>query len=274
MGWGPRPPDMTAANNATNAATQISQEQWDWYQQELAPRLLKNMDDQTEIGRDQYNLSKEAQQFNMGLAKKYDDRYWNTQVPLEDSMIEEANKFDSGEWAATQKGLARSDIGQAYGSAEDTAYRNLSRYGVNPSDGAAIGMRGQMARDKALAEVNANSKINLAADQLGWARKGEVAALGRGLPGFSSGSNAAAMGWSGNGVNASGMAGTSIGLAGGLNNSTANGSAAGLIAGGRNYYANAIESAKTPGFDAIMGLAAGGMKLAGSTMKAGTGWSF
>ena len=274
MSWGPKSPDMSAANRATDSATAISKEQWDWYQQELAPRMLKNMDDQTEIGRDQYNLSKQGQEFQMGLAKKYDDRYWNTQVPLEDSMISEANNFDSGAWSATQKGLARSDIGQAYGTAEDTAYRNMSRMGVNPADGAAIGMHGQMARDKALAEVNASSKINLAADQLGWSRKADVAALGRGLPGFSSGSNAAAMGWSGNGMNASAMPGASIGLAGGLNNSTANGSAAGLIAGGRNYYANAIESAKTPGFDAIMGLAAGGMKLAGSTMKAGTGWSF
>ena len=264
MGWGPRAPDMTAANNATNAATQISQEQWDWYQNELAPRLLANMDSQTEIGRDQYNLSKEAQLFNMGLTKKYDDRYWNTQVPLEDALIADANNFDSGKWAAEQKGLVRSDIGQAYGAAEDTAFRNLSRFGVNPSDGAAIGMRGQMARDKALAEVNANSKINIAADQLGWDRKTAVAALGRGLPGFSSGANSSAMGWSGNGMGASGLSGASIGLAGGLNNSTANGSAAGLIGAGRNYYANAIESAKNPGFDFIAGLATAAAGAAGT----------
>ena len=264
MSWGPKAPDMSAANRATDAATAISKEQWDWYKQEIAPRLLKNMDEQTSIGRDQYNLAKEAQEYGLSTARKYDDRYWNTQVPLEDALIQQANDFDSGKWATTQKGLAAGDISQAFSTAEDTAFRNMSRYGVNPSDGVSTGMRGQMARDKALAQVSANSKINLAADQLGWDRKTAVAALGRGLPGFSTGSNSAAQGWAGTGINASGLSGTSIGLAGVLNNSTAGGAAGNYLGAGRNYIETGVQSAKTPGFDALMGLASGGMKAAGA----------
>lgn len=273
MGWGPKAPDMSAANRATDAATEITQEQWDWYQQEIAPRTLKNMDEQTAISRDQYNLAKEAQEYGLSTARKYDDRYWNAQVPLENALIRQAGDFDSGKWADMQKSLAAGDVNQAFSNAEDTAFRNMSRIGANPSDGASFAMRSQMARDKALAQVNANAKINLAADQLGWDRKTAVAALGRGLPGFSTGSNSAAQGWAGTGMNASGLAGASIGLAGGLNNSTANGASAGYLGAGRNYIETGIQSAKTPGFDALMGLAAGGMKLAGSTYG-GKGWTF
>ena len=129
-----------------------------------------------------------------------------------------------------------------------------------------------MAREKALALANASSKINVAADQLGWDRKTAVAALGRGLPGFSTGASSGALGWSGNAMNASGLPGTSIGLAGGLNNTTANGASSGLLGAGRNYIETGIQSAKTPGFDALMGLASGGMKAAGAAGGFGKLW--
>ena len=136
--------------------------------------------------------------------------------------------------------------------------------GINPNSGSSMAMRNDMAKAKALAEVQARSKINLAADQLGWSRKGEVAALGRGLPGFSTAASSSAGNWGSQGLNAgaSGMQGI-IG-AGGLNASTGGSAASGLQSASGNLRANAIESAKNPGFDAMMGLASGGLRLAGS----------
>jgi hypothetical protein len=278
MGWGPKAPDMTASNIAAQSAassaatgTAIAQDQWDYYKTNIAPRALEQMDAQIDISRDSYELAKAQQEFQMGLTQQYNDRYWNTQIPLEDSMIADAMKFDSGEWAAEKMGLARSDIAQTFDTAEATQQRNMSRRGVNPNDGMALALGGASARTKALAETQARSQINLAADQLGWARKGEVAALGRGLPGFTSGASSAALGWNGAGLNsaASGMAG--ITAAGGLGTSAASSAANSMFSGASAYNgvssnlrANSIESAKNPGFDAAMGLVAGGMKLAGS----------
>lgn len=273
MGWGPKAPDMSGANEAARTGAAISKEEWDYYQKELAPRALQQMDDQIQIGRDTYDMAKEGQNFQMGLMRKYDDRYWNTQTPLEDSMIADAQGFDSGQWSSNQMGLARGDIAQAFAGSQATVNRDRDRMGINPSSGSSMAMRNDMAKAQALAEVQARSKINLAADQLGWSRKGEVAALGRGLPGFSTAASSSAGNWGSQGLNAgaSGMQGI-IG-AGGLNASTGGSAASGLQSASGNLRANAVESAKNPGFDAMMGLAAGGMKLAGATYG-GEGWSW
>lgn len=273
MGWGPKAPDMSGANEAARVGAGISKEEWDYYKKEIAPRALKQMDDQIQIGRDTYDMAKEGQDFQMGLMRKYDDRYWGTQVPLEDSMIQEAQAFDSGDWANRQKALAYGDVSQAYAGAQSAINRDTSRYGLNPSDGMSMARRTQLGSDEALAKVQAASKINLAADQLGWTRKGEVAALGRGLPGFSSSASNAAMGWSGNGMNAGQMGMQGIQGAGGLNVATGSSAASGMQSASGNLRSNAIESAKNPGFDAAMGVVAGGMKLAGSTYG-GKGWTW
>lgn len=264
MGWGPEAPDMTAANTAASSAARISEDQWGYYQKEIAPRALQQMDDQIQIGRDTYDMAKEGQDFQLGLAKKYDDRYWNTVAPMEDSIFADANSFDSGEWRGQQAGLARGDIAQAYSNARDSTARSLSRTGVNPSSGMAIASDRKLASDEALATVGALNKVNLAADSLGWSRKLDAAALGKGLAGFSSNATSAAQGWGSQGLNASGLGMSGISAGSGLGTSAASGAAGGLNTASSNYRANAIESAKTPGFDALMGLASGGMKLAGS----------
>lgn len=264
MGWGPKAPDMSGANEAAREQAAIAREQWNDYKTQFAPVILDQMQQSIDIGRGQYELARDQQQFQLGLARKYDDRFWGTQVPLEDSIIQEARDFDTEAERERMAGTARADVEQAFSGARAQMNRDLGRMGVNPADPKYFGIQKGMAADQALATARAMNKTREAAKQMGWAKRMDAAALGRGLPGFSSGSSQLAMGWGGQGMNAGGMGmSAALGGLGGMNQTA--GSAANSLGGASaNMRANAIESAKSPGFDAIMGLAAGGLRLAGS----------
>lgn len=273
MGWGPKAPDMSGANEAARAQAQIAREQWDDYKTKFAPVILDQMQQQIDIGRDTYGLAREQQDFQLGLARKYDQRFWDTQVPLEDQIISEAREFDTERERERLASMARGDVAQSFAAARGGLRRDMGRMGVNPSDPKYFGMNRELAASEALATANAMNKTREAAKQMGWARRTDAAALGRGLPGFTGDSSRVAMGWGSQGADAAGV-GIRGAVAGAGSLATAASTSGNLYgSASQNLRANAIESAKRPGFDAAMGLVAGGLKLAGSTYGGG-GWTF
>lgn len=263
---------MSGANAAALEGAAISREMWNDYKTNIAPVQLDQMQQAIDIGRGQYDLSREQQQFQLGLARKYDDRFWDRQVPLEDSIIRDANEFDTPAERERMAGTARADVEQAFSGAAQEMNRDLGRMGLNPADPKYFGMRRTLASDQALATSRAMNKTREAAKQMGWAKKMDAAALGRGLPGFSSGSSQLAMGWGGQGMQAGGMGMNAAGQYASSMTGVGGTSASGFQSASSNLRANAIESAKNPGFDAVMGLAAGGLKLAGSTYGGAGVW--
>lgn len=265
MGWGPDAPDMTAANTAAASGARISQEQWDYYRNNIAPRALDQMDEQTAIGRDTFNLSRDSQQFQMGLARRYNDRYWSTNVPLQDRIIAENNVFDTEGRREELAGQANADVNSAFSSAREQEARGLSRMGVDPGSGRALALGNQTSIAQAAASAGAMAKVRAAARAEGYGRQMDSNAILSGLSGFSSSANSASNSALGLGLNASqnGM----NGITGATNamNSTGSSAANGLQNASSNMRGNAIESARSPGFDAMMGLAAGGMRLWGAS---------
>lgn len=237
MGWGPSAPDMSGANEAARSQAAIAKEQWEDYKTTFAPILMDQMQQQIDIGKGQYDLARENQRFQMGLARKYDDRFWGTQVPLEDSIVKDAREFDTPAERERMAGTARADVEQAFSGAAQEMNRDLGRMGLNPADPKYFGMRRTLASDQALATSRAMNKTREAAKQMGWAKKMDAAALGRGLPGFSSGSSQLAMGWGGQGMQAGGL-GMNAAMGGlqGMNQSAQG--AGGNYAGAGNTYTN------------------------------------
>lgn len=268
QGWGPDAPEMSGANAAALEGAQIAREQWTDYRDKFAPVILDQMQQQVDVGRDSYNLAREQQDFQLGLARKYDDRFWSVQAPLEDQIVGEARRYDTEAERERMAGTARGDVEQAFAGARSGLRRDMGRMGLNPSDPKYFAMTRNLASDQALATANAMNKVREAAKQMGWAKRMDAAALGRNLPGFSGGSSQLALGWGGQGSDAAGA-----GLRGAVAGAGA-GSQAAATSGNifqstsQNLRANAIESAKDPGFDTMMGLAAGGLRLAGTVYGA------
>lgn len=201
-----------------------------YYNEHFAPVILDQMQQQIDIGGRQADQQEALQGFQMGLAKKYDDRYWGTQVPLEDELIAKARQYGEKGQQEYWAGQAAGDVSQSFGQARQGLQLSAARRGVGLGSGAGISAMGRMRTDEALAKAGAMNQTREAARQLGWTRMGEVAALGRGLPGFGAASSQLASGAGMNAVSAGGAGmgaatgaaasyGNNIGMSGNLWNS-------------------------------------------------------
>lgn len=160
--------------------------QQNYFESNFAPRMLQQMDESIALGRRQVDLQEELQNFQLGESRRFADRYWSTQAPLEDELIAKARSFNEAAEQERMAGVAGADVAQAFARANEQMQRNLQRRGVSPGSGAALSEFRRMATEKALAESGAMNQTREAARQLGWTRLGEVAALGRNLPTFGS----------------------------------------------------------------------------------------
>lgn len=203
MGWSSAP-DMTGANNAALQQAQLAKQQYDDYKQTFGPTILAQMNNDIDTSKRMTDSAIEGQQFQMGLAKKYDDRYWNTQVPQEDALIKSAADFDTAGTREQMASTAAADTEQAYGVQRANVARDAFARGADPTSGNYAALTQQQGNDQALASATAMTKTRQAAEQLGWSRRLDAASLEKGLAGFSSAANQAAQGWNGQAVSNAG----------------------------------------------------------------------
>ena len=83
--------------------------------------------------------------------------------PLEASIVNEANNYDSPHRINQEMGKADAAVVQAYDKAARTGDRNQLRMGVNPNSGKAMAARENLSFDRAMASATAG---NRAADNL------------------------------------------------------------------------------------------------------------
>lgn len=138
-------------------------------------------------------------------ASFYRNRWRNTQVPLEDQIIQNARDLGSDTERNRLRGLATSDVRQRFADMQGQWARRMGEYGGNPADGRAQAM----ARDAVLAETLGVTQAANQSDQYAMDRHRsgmlDAAALGRGLPGFASGAASGATAAGGMGLNAGSM---------------------------------------------------------------------
>lgn len=261
MGWGPDAPDMSGSNDAARAGAAVSREQWEWTKARQ-PKLDAQADAMIKMGQDQYDLNRDGQVFQQGLMKRQDDRYWNSVAPMEDEMFAEARAFDTDAKREELASMAMADVNQGASSARAQQARGLARMGVNPNSGKYLAMDNELQMLQAAAAATAANKTRTAARLEGYSRKVDATAMGKGLSGFNSGTM---QGFASGALGATGIGMGGMASAGGQFNAGANGAASGMQNAAQNLRANAIESAKNPGFDAIMGLASGAMSAYGKS---------
>ena len=184
MGWTSKAPaaDPLIGYAALKEA-QLAENTANFFNEKFAPRYLDQMDFQLALAKEQSERDQELQDFQLGLTRKYDDRYWNTQVPLEDTLIRKAREFNEPAEQERMASQASADVSQAFGNATSSMWRGLARRGGANNPGAAFAYKDMMT-EEALAKAGAMNQTREAARQMGWTRLGEAAALGRGLPGF------------------------------------------------------------------------------------------
>jgi hypothetical protein len=226
------PPPDPSVGAAQKQLADLAVRQQDWYEGNIAPALLDQMKQNTAISGQVADANMKTQAFQTGLAKKYDDRYWGTQVPLEDQMIKQAQAYNEPGEQEKMAGAAGADVEQAANVSNADLQRGLRLRGINLGSGAAIGAMADNAQNTTLAKAGAMNKTREIARQMGWQRLGEATSLGKGLPSFGAGSTQLALGAGQGAVGAAGSGLAGVGTASGVANNNSSTLAANYGASG------------------------------------------
>lgn len=148
----------------------------EYWKSTFAPRLLANMDTATA-------LSKELQTFELGRAKRLDDRYWNTTARFQDQFYKDVDRYNTDEERERIAGEAIGDVRRGFSTARAIAGRDLARMGINPGSGRYAGQLKQLALDEALAGAAAGTQSRRAAEDKGLQLKLTAAGMNTNLPG-------------------------------------------------------------------------------------------
>lgn len=221
------PPPDPAVTKATESNTRIAEamearaaDNDRFFRENFAPRLMQGMDDQIRMGR-------ELQDFQLGLARKYDDRYWDTTGRYQDQVNAAIDVYDTDANRQRIAGAAGADVEQQFAASQGQMQRGLQRQGVNPNSGMALMMQQALTRDRALAKAGAMTTAREAARREGFNLRSQAAGMGMGLASASQASAAQAAAASGMGIGAANNAANSFGAADARWN-TALGQASGL----------------------------------------------
>lgn len=174
-------PDTSGLNKAAEKNAELGQQALDWYRQayeDQAPARKAAADRSNKIS----DAQLDAMNTQTRIAKEADDYTKGTFRPLEKSIVDDAENFDTEGKREQLAGLALGDVNQSFASARDQADRALSRTGVNPNDGRALAVNETLTGQQALAGADARNKARMQAITLAAAKKMDAASLGRNLP--------------------------------------------------------------------------------------------
>jgi hypothetical protein len=131
------------------------------------------------------NQQMAAQSEQMAQARDYYNYRKNTYRPLEQSLVRDAERFNTDAYREELAGQAAADTGRAFGIANQQNQRAMASMGVNPNSGRYAGAQNASGLQQAAMRASAMTGARSQATQMGYARKLDAAGLGRGLSGAS-----------------------------------------------------------------------------------------
>lgn len=119
---------------------------------------------------------------NSGYAKDYYNYMQSTFRPLEKSIVDNANNFDTAGRREGEAARGLADVTQGFDRQRQITQRNNERTGINPNSGNAQAINQELAVQEAIAGADAMNKGRKNAEMTGNAMKMDAASLGRNLP--------------------------------------------------------------------------------------------
>ncbi len=213
--------------DSADAATALGYEELDWYK-----KVWEDQAPDRALARDQSKKVSDAQvegmQFATQQARELDAYNKETFRPIERQLVQEATTFDTPERRMQAAAEAGATVDTAFSATTQANNRALTRAGIAPGDTKAQVLAADTAIQQAKARAGAMTTAVRNTEQQGFARKADMASLGRGLAptqatqqqiatsAGSAGSTAAqqalAATQSGNGLMAQGFAGAQQGV--------------------------------------------------------------
>lgn len=177
----PPPPDYTPLANASTEAAQImaglGREQLDFAREQYNAA--------SPILQDVAGLQMDAQRQQMEQGADYYSYLRDTYRPLEKSIVDDAQNFNTAAYRDQLASQAAADVGLAFNKTEAMNERSMASMGVNPNSGRFAGINNASSLAQAANRAGLMTGTRTQAEQMGYARKLDAAGLGRNLSGAS-----------------------------------------------------------------------------------------
>jgi hypothetical protein len=165
---------------------QVAREQLNFAKQQYA--------DLRPIAQEIAGLQAGAQRQQMEQASDYYDYMQSTFRPVEQSLVAQAQEFNTDAYRQQMAQQASTAAARAFEQSQAMTGRSLAARGVNPASGAARGADRATSLQQAAMRTQAMTGSRQQAEQMGYARMLDAAGLGRGLAGASTAAYAGATG--------------------------------------------------------------------------------
>lgn len=164
---------------AQKKMAEISEEYLNQWKTEVWPQMKEQTLKQEARADEQFAIDKEIQAIQIESSKKNLAEYDRNAVNRE-AIYKEAEQYSTAENKERLAAEAIGDVKTAFSTqASDLERRNQS-YGINPTSGRSIAAQNVNSVLQAATESAAATRARNAADQLGWAKKLDAAALAQG----------------------------------------------------------------------------------------------
>lgn len=127
---------------------------------------------------------------NAEIAKEMWGEYQGTYLPMERQFASEAFNYDTDGQRQKQAGLASADVTNAFAGQREQTGRQMASMGIDPSSSAWANQAGKLNLAEAASNAGAQNMARTNVDNMGYARKQDAIALGKGMPGTAASSMA------------------------------------------------------------------------------------
>jgi hypothetical protein len=178
-----------SVGEAQKKMAEIAEREQDWYENKMYPW----MEEQTAVANKNAEADRAMYQQDYKFWQDYatqntdkwnqraDDYYnrWQQFVPTENSLIQDAERYNTNAEAERQAALAYGDAATAFAAQRQANNMQMQAYGINPTAGAYQAQQNAMGLQQAAIQAQASNAARQAADELGWNKRHQVAALGQ-----------------------------------------------------------------------------------------------
>lgn len=179
---GSAPKQDPLIGQAAMKQAELADEALNWYQNIYYPEQAARLAEQDELSNEYIRAALAEQARQSQISNEYYARMKDVFYPIEDKLV--AESMNAGDAADQERYASRAlaDTQMSFNRQRNTAERQMLGMGINPNSGVYQNLWAASAPDRALVEVAAQNTARNAAEQLGWAKRMDAAALGRGLP--------------------------------------------------------------------------------------------
>lgn len=160
---------------------QVGQDAFDFFKQEYI-NAKPAQDKLNALAAEVQQQLAESGKLNNEYSKEYYNYMTDVFRPLEKSIVDNANNYDTAGRREQEAALGLADVTQTFDAQRAKTNRSNERMGINPNSGNAQAVNAQIDVAEAVAGANAMNKGRKNAETMGNAMKMDAASLGRNLP--------------------------------------------------------------------------------------------